>query len=156
MRTLCSDISPLPGSGRVFAKRLQMVLIKRLPKLCLKECPANRAGCDRVARLENSMEDKNADHRKKALQAIGGIAEEPRAVKLAAKGLQDKDAEVRQMAAAALGGMKCKDAIPHLKAALDDSPEVSSRLQRHSSNLVMRAAARLFKKYWRASERSHG
>jgi HEAT repeat protein len=41
------------------------------------------------------------------------------------KGLQDKDALVRQTAAAALGESGAKEAIPYLRAALDDSPEVS-------------------------------
>jgi HEAT repeat protein len=47
------------------------------------------------------------------------------AVVMVERGLQDKDQEVRQTAAATPGEMGAQDAIPNLKQALDDSPEVS-------------------------------
>jgi len=75
--------------------------------------------------LRQGIDDKEAHHRKTAIAAIGTIGDDPEAVKLVESGLQDKDSEVRQTAAATLGEMGAYDAIPNLKAALDDSPEVS-------------------------------
>jgi len=76
--------------------------------------------------LNEGVVDKDAEHRKKALAAIGTISRLPRAVKLAEEGLLDKNLLVRQAAAAALGDLGSGAAIPALRAALDDeSPEVS-------------------------------
>ncbi len=75
--------------------------------------------------LRQGIDDGDAQHRKTAIAAIGTIGPEPEAVKLVVRGLQDKDTLVRQTAAATLGEMGAHDAIPALKAALDDSPEVS-------------------------------
>jgi HEAT repeat protein len=75
--------------------------------------------------LHLGIDDKEAQHRKTAIAAIGTIGDDPEAVKLVERGLQDKDSEVRQTAAATLGAMGAHDAIPNLKAALDDCPEVS-------------------------------
>jgi HEAT repeat protein len=75
--------------------------------------------------LRQGICDKDAQHRKTAFASIGTIGDDPEAVKLVVSGLQDKDSEVRQTAAATLGEMGAHDAIPNLKAALDDTPEVS-------------------------------
>jgi HEAT repeats len=75
--------------------------------------------------LRQGICDKDAQHRKTAIASIGTIGDDPEAVKLVVSGLQDKDSEVRQTAAATLGEMGAHDAIPKLKAALDDTPEVS-------------------------------
>jgi hypothetical protein len=75
--------------------------------------------------LRKGMDDGDAQHRKTVIAAIGTIGPEPEAVKLVVRGLQDKDTLVRQTAAATLGEMGAHDAVQHLKAALDDSPEVS-------------------------------
>jgi HEAT repeat protein len=76
--------------------------------------------------LRKGIDDGDAKHRTTAISAIGTIGPEPEAVKLVTRGLQDKDSDVRQTAAATLGEMGARDAIPHLKASLDDqSPEVS-------------------------------
>lgn len=75
--------------------------------------------------LKQGLEDNDAEHRKTAIAAIGTIGPQPQAVKLVEKALQDKDAQVRQTAAATLGQMGARDAIPNLKSALEDSPEVS-------------------------------
>ena len=75
--------------------------------------------------LRQGLADNDAAHRKTAIAAAGTIGKEPEAVKLVAEKLQDKDAEVRQTAALTLGEMKSPEAIPYLKAALDDKPEVS-------------------------------
>ena len=80
--------------------------------------------------LHLGLDDKEAQHRKTAIAAIGTIGDDPEAVKLVERGLQDKDSEVRQTAAATLGAMGAHDAIPNLKAALDDCPEVSFLLAR--------------------------
>jgi HEAT repeat protein len=75
--------------------------------------------------LRSGMDDKDAQHRKTAIAAIGTIGDDSEAVKLVERGLRDKDSEVRQTAAATLGAMGAHDAIPNLQAALDDNPEVS-------------------------------
>lgn len=75
--------------------------------------------------LTKGVDDGDASHRKTAFAAIGTIGPMKEAVEMVERGLQDKDREVRQVAAATLGEMNAKDAIPRLKAALEDSPEVS-------------------------------
>ncbi len=75
--------------------------------------------------LTKGVDDGDASHRKTAFAAIGTIGPMKEAVEMVERGLQDRDREVRQVAAATLGEMGAKDAIPRLKAALDDSPEVS-------------------------------
>jgi HEAT repeat protein len=75
--------------------------------------------------LSKGLADGNAEHRKKAIAAAGTIGPVKEAVEMVVKALQDKDTSVRQTAAVALGEMKSPDAIPALKAALDDNPEVS-------------------------------
>jgi HEAT repeat protein len=75
--------------------------------------------------LSKGLSDGNAEHRKKAIAAAGTIGPVKEAVEMVVKALQDKDTSVRQAAAVALGEMKSPDAIPALKAALDDNPEVS-------------------------------
>jgi hypothetical protein len=75
--------------------------------------------------LKDGLADGDVDHRKNAVAAIGTIGTVPEAVQKVERALQDKDAQVRQTAAYTLGQMGAKDAIPNLKAALDDTPEVS-------------------------------
>ena len=76
--------------------------------------------------LNQGTTDSSPEHRKTAIVAIGTIGPVPEAVQLVEKGLVDKDAVVRQTAALTLGEMRARDAIPQLKAALDDKdPEVS-------------------------------
>jgi hypothetical protein len=75
--------------------------------------------------LNEGLADGDVEHRKNAVAAIGTIGTAPDAVQKVERALQDKDAQVRQTAAATLGQMGVKDAIPNLKAALDDTPEVS-------------------------------
>lgn len=75
--------------------------------------------------LREGLRDSDPAHRKAALAAFETLGAIPQAVQLVEQALQDKDVFVRQEAAAALGEMGSKDAIPFLKAALDDGPEVS-------------------------------
>jgi hypothetical protein len=75
--------------------------------------------------LKQGLEESDVEHRKKAITAIGTIGDVPEAVQMVGRGLGDKDRMVRQTSAAALGEMGSKDAIPLLRAALDDGPEVS-------------------------------
>jgi HEAT repeat protein len=56
---------------------------------------------------------------------MGAMGPIPEGVQMVGGVLQDKDVLVRQAAAASLGQMGSKEAIPALKAALDDSAEVS-------------------------------
>lgn len=75
--------------------------------------------------LKDGLADSDVQHRKNAIAAIGTIGADPRAVQMVEQALHDKDAQVRQTAAATLGQMGSKDAIPSLRAALDDTPEVT-------------------------------
>lgn len=76
--------------------------------------------------LTKGVNDSDPAHRKTAIAALGTIGSNTQAVSLIEQGLQDKNVQVRQTSAYTLGEMGAKDAIPHLKAALQDSsPEVS-------------------------------
>ena len=75
--------------------------------------------------LKDGVADSDVEHRKNAVAAIGIIGADPQAVRMVQLALQDKDPQVRQTAAATLGQMGSKRGIPELKAALDDTPEVS-------------------------------
>ncbi len=85
--------------------------------------------------LKDGVADKDDRKRKNAIAAAGSIGADPQAVKMVAQALQDKDQEVRQAAAATLGQMKSPDAIPYLKAALDDTPQVSFTAAKSLSEL---------------------
>jgi len=85
--------------------------------------------------LKDGVADNDVKKRKVAVAAIGSIGADPQAVKMVAQALQDKNQEVRQTAAATLGQMKSPDAIPYLKAALDDTPEVSFTAAKALSDL---------------------
>lgn len=88
-----------------------------------------RAQTPSVAAAWNTLKDGVADgdvtHRKNAVAAAGTIGTDPDAIQVVRLALRDKDPQVRQTAAATLGQMGAKTAIPDLKAALDDNPEVS-------------------------------
>jgi HEAT repeat protein len=86
------------------------------------QAPAEMAAWDT---LRQGIADGNAAHRKTAIAATGTIGPATDAVQLVAGALRDKDTEVRQTAAGTLGEMGSSAAIPYLKTALDDSPEVS-------------------------------
>jgi HEAT repeat protein len=75
--------------------------------------------------LDKGLHDSDLEHRKKAIGAVGTIGAVPDAVKRVVQTLHDKNTLVRQKAAATLGEMGSAAAIPDLKAALDDGPEVS-------------------------------
>jgi len=75
--------------------------------------------------LTKGVDDSDPGHRKTAFAATGTIGTMKEAVEMVERGLQDKDREVRQVAANTLGEMGAKDAIPRLKAVLNDSPDVS-------------------------------
>ena len=75
--------------------------------------------------LNQGFQENDANHRKQAIEAVGTVGMAPEAVRLAAKGLEDKEVLNRQTAAATLGQMGSQDAIPYLKNALEDKPEVA-------------------------------
>lgn len=75
--------------------------------------------------LNGAMADKDVQHRIDAVAAFGAIGPAPKIVRIVEGALQDKDQHVRQTAARTLGEMKATAAIPYLKAAMDDTPEVS-------------------------------
>jgi HEAT repeat protein len=75
--------------------------------------------------LNQGLAEGDTNHRKQAIEAAGSVGAVPEAVKLVAKGLEDKDVLNRQTAAATLGQMGSQDAIPYLKNALEDKPEVA-------------------------------
>jgi hypothetical protein len=75
--------------------------------------------------LNQGVADNDTNHRKEAIEAAGTVGSVREAVKLVAKGLEDKEVLNRQTAAATLGQMGSQDAIPYLKNALEDKPEVA-------------------------------
>lgn len=89
------------------------------------QVPAGEPAAAAWRTLRDGVADKDVEHRKKALTALGTMGPVPDAVRLAENSLQDGDTLVRQTAAAALGQMGSKQAVPYLKAALNDNPEVS-------------------------------
>jgi len=85
--------------------------------------------------LNQGFQENDAKHRKLAIEATGTVGAMPEAVKLVAKGLEDKEVLNRQSAAATLGQMGSQDAIPYLKNALEDKPEVAFTAARALWNL---------------------
>jgi HEAT repeat protein len=85
--------------------------------------------------LNQGFAEGDANHRKQAIEAAGSVGAVPEAVKLVAKGLEDKEVFNRQTAAATLGQMGSQDAIPYLKNALEDKPEVAFTAARALWNL---------------------
>ena len=75
--------------------------------------------------LNQGFQENDSNHRKQAIEAAGSVGSTPEAVKLVAKGLEDKEVINRQAAAATLGQMGSQDAVPYLKNALEDKPEVA-------------------------------
>jgi HEAT repeat protein len=76
--------------------------------------------------LEESLHDGNYEHRQQALAAIATIGHpDPDAVSHVLAALHDKETLVRSQAALTLGDLQATSAIPDLKRALDDNPEVS-------------------------------
>jgi HEAT repeat protein len=75
--------------------------------------------------LNDGLKQKDPEHRKNTVISLGTIATPP-AVALIERTLKtDKSGIVRQAAAVTLGDIQAKHAIPALKAALDDTLEVS-------------------------------
>jgi hypothetical protein len=85
--------------------------------------------------LNQGFAEGDTNHRKQAIEAAGSVGAVPEAVKLVAKGLEDKEVLNRQTAAATLGQMGSQDAIPFLKNALEDKPEVAFTAARALWNL---------------------
>ena len=94
--------------------------------------------------LNNGLQDSDSEHRKKAIAAVGTIGPVTEAVQRVEATLQDKETLVRPTTAATLGEMGSKDAIPSLKAALDDKPEVSFTAARSLWKLGDTSAREIF------------
>jgi HEAT repeat protein len=76
--------------------------------------------------LDESLRDGYYEQRQQALAALATVGNpDPEVVKHVLAALQDKEPLVRCQAALALGDLKATSAIPDLKRALDDTPEVS-------------------------------
>lgn len=76
--------------------------------------------------LDESLHDGRSEHRQQALAAMATLGtSDAGAVQRAEAALHDRDLFVRRSGALALGELKAYPAIPSLKQALDDSPEVS-------------------------------
>jgi HEAT repeat protein len=76
--------------------------------------------------LNRYLNSDTVAHRRQALAALSTLdSSNQQAVDAAREALHDKDAQVRREAALALGEMKAKQALPELKAALDDTDEVA-------------------------------
>jgi hypothetical protein len=82
---------------------------------------------DAWAQIDKGLNSGDFEHRRQALVALGTIdGSNHDAVRRVAAALEhDKDARVRKQAALTLGQMKAVDAIPALKAALEDHGEVA-------------------------------
>jgi HEAT repeat protein len=70
--------------------------------------------------LQEGAESKEYKQRAQAVQAMGTMRQEPRAVKLMEAALEDKIPAVRVAAANGLGEMRSKSSIPDLQKALGD------------------------------------
>jgi HEAT repeat protein len=76
--------------------------------------------------LDESLRDGFYENRQQALAALATVGHpDPDVVKHVVAALRDKEPLVRCQAALALGDLQAKSAIPDLKRALDDTPEVS-------------------------------
>jgi HEAT repeat protein len=114
--------------------------------LAAREGPISAGSFDVTAWeiLGQGLDDGEVEHRKRAIAALGTIGPATKAVQMVEKGLQDKDTLVRQTAAASLGQMNAKEAIPYLRAALDDGPEVSFTAAKALWNLGDLSAREIF------------
>ncbi len=76
--------------------------------------------------LKRSLQDTNPEKRKMAAAALSGGGISANSLQLLYDAMaNDKDPAVRQAAAMSLGDLKARAAIPKLKAAMDNDPEVS-------------------------------
>jgi len=76
--------------------------------------------------LKKSLQDTNPERRRMAAAALGNAAANTNALQLLYDTMaNDKDPEVRQAAAMSLGDLKARAAIPKLKAAMENDPQVS-------------------------------
>src|SRR5665213_1531301 len=76
--------------------------------------------------LNRALDDGSASRRLEGLAALSTIGEpDSKAVQRAEAALKDRDALVRQSAALTLGELNASDAVPALKQALEDTPEVA-------------------------------
>jgi HEAT repeat protein len=76
--------------------------------------------------LQKGLADSNPEKRKMTAAALAGSGVNAKALQMLYDTMtNDKDPEVRQAAASSLGEMKARVAIPKLKAAMDNDPEVS-------------------------------
>jgi len=108
-------------------KRVALILILAAMRAVFALEPADikTARAESWRLLDESLKG-NGDSKQEALAALGTLGSPDNdAVQRAISALHDKDLFVRRAAALALGALKANSAIPNLKAALDDSPEVS-------------------------------
>ena len=97
-----------------------------LSALLLQSVPASGPQWQAWFTLNLSLNDPSPEHRQTGMAALAAIGEpDAEAVKRAEGALQDNDPLVRQSAALALGEMQAYAAIPWLKQALNDTPEVA-------------------------------
>jgi HEAT repeat protein len=97
-----------------------------LSALLLQSMPASGPQWQAWFTLNLSLNDPAPEHRQTGMAALAAIGEpDAEAVKRAENALQDNDPLVRQSAALALGEMQAYAAIPWLKQALNDTPEVA-------------------------------
>jgi HEAT repeat protein len=97
-----------------------------LSALLVQSVPASGPRWQAWFTLNLSLNDPSPEHRQTGMAALAAIGEpDAEAVKRAEGALQDNDPLVRQSAALALGEMQAYAAIPWLKQALNDTPEVA-------------------------------
>jgi HEAT repeat protein len=76
--------------------------------------------------LKKGLQDSNPEKRRMTAAALSGAGLNPAALQMLFDAMaNDKDPEVRQAAAASFGEMKARVAIPKLKAAMENDPQIS-------------------------------
>ena len=121
---------------------LALVFVQALPAADKVDTKDDRAQA--WALLDESLQG-NSEHRQQALAALSTIGfSDEGAVQRAVTALHDKDLFVRRSAALALGDLKAVSALGSLKAALDDSPEVSFAAAKALTQLGDTSVAAMF------------
>jgi HEAT repeat protein len=140
-RLVLTSLAPVAAGLRAFSQSPSFA-----SDLAAREGPISAGSFDVTAWeiLGQGLDDGEVEHRKRAIAALGTIGPATKAVQMVEKGLQDKDTLVRQTAAASLGQMNAKEAIPYLRAAFDDGPEVSFTAAKALWNLGDLSAREIF------------
>lgn len=70
--------------------------------------------------LDTASESENVRIRTDAIAALSSMRDDPKAIHLIENALDDRHSQVRRIAASSLGAMNAREAIPHLRQAMND------------------------------------